>query len=671
MMLSSRNTILMVALLAGSIISISGLVNAYTRHESAQRIWMEQTSRTTQLLAQHATQALYSAQTVLVGLAEFSETGEDDRSENLLDGFSENYENKIVSSSIRRVMNDLTVNNPFIDGAGFYSRDAKLLAKSERYDAPDINGQFEHYFPDLADGANDKTNNRNDKTYISEPVKGSETGRWVFYLARRVNDRVGQMDGFVVVAVAVSAFSDFYAEVGKNFGDEASISLYSSDLMLMARWPFNENLIAKRNTSSATKEMIHTYKLTNGVLINNLPRMSMGEAPQLRMTVARVVDNFPLIVTIVIPRTLYLSEWDKVVKGIILRTLLAWTLLVVGTYFLLKSDSRLRKELNERKAAQELLHIAHEQLEARVVERTAELTKEIKQRHRIEQELIVANRLTASVSHRAGMAEVANSVLHNVGNVLTSVNVSVSILRDQLESTSMKDLPRAAGLLRSHAQDLAYYLSTDRQGRLLPQFFEMLATQWQAEHSMMHKETEQLESSVQHIKDIVNRQQSLSGRGGLIESFNIQDVINDVLNIHALILKEAGVVVREHLGKNWGMLGDRSKLTQVVLNLVVNAQESIVMAQVEPRLIDITTSINDDETVTFEIKDNGQGIDPENLKNMFTYGFTTKKTGHGFGLHASALAAIEMGGKLDVFSDGFGKGATFLLTLPKIHPDAV
>jgi C4-dicarboxylate-specific signal transduction histidine kinase len=203
----------------------------------------------------------------------------------------------------------------------------------------------------------------------------------------------------------------------------------------------------------------------------------------------------------------------------------------------------------------------------------------------VEQELIVANRLTASVSHRAGMAEVANSVLH--------------------------------------------------------------------------------------INDIVNRQQSLSGRGGLIESFNIQDVIHDVLNIHALILKEAGVVVREHLGNNWGMLGDRSKLTQVVLNLVVNAQESIVMAQAEPRLIDITTSNNDDETVTLEIKDNGQGIDPENLKNMFTYGFTTKKTDHGFGLHASALAAIEMGGKLDVFSDGFGKGATFFLTLPKIHPDAV
>ncbi len=655
MMLSSRNTILMVAVLAGSIILASGVMNAYTRHESAQRSWMEQTSRTTQLLAEHATQALYSAQTVLVGLAEFSE--------NAAESQTELFENKITSPIVMRVMNDLTVNNPFIDGAGFYNRNGKLLAKSERYDAPEIDGQVDHYFPGLS-------SHSKEKTYISEPVKGAGTGRWVFYLARRVNDTVGQMEGFIVVAVAVSAFSEFYAEVGKNFGHEASISLYSNDLALMARWPFNESVIAKKNTSSATNEIIHARQLSNGVLINALPRMTMGEAPQLRMTAARVVDNFPLIVTIVIPRTLYLREWDRVVKGIVMRTLLAWTLLAIGTYLLLRSDSRMRKELNERKAAQDLLRVAHEQLEVRVIERTAELTKEIKERHRIEQELIVANRLTASVSHRAGMAEVANSVLHNVGNVLTSVNVSVSILRDQLENTSLKDFPRSVALMHAHTEDLAQYLTTDRQGRLLPQFLEMLSAQWQSEHSMMLKETGQLENSVQHIKEIVNRQQSLSGRGGLIEHINILDVIRDVTNIHALSLTEAGVVVREHLEHSWGILGDRIKLTQIILNLVVNAQESVVMANAEQRLIDITTRTNADATVSLEIKDNGHGIDPGNLKNMFTYGFTTKKTGHGFGLHASALAAIEMGGKLDVSSDGMGKGAVFVLTLPKIHPDA-
>ena len=141
-------------------------------------------------------------------------------------------------------------------------------------------------------------------------------------------------------------------------------------------------------------------------------------------------------------------------------------------------------------------------------------------------------------------------------------------------------------------------------------------------------------------------------------------------NILALSLRQAEVVVREYLADSWVILGDRIKLTQIVLNLVVNAQESVVMSDETQRRIDITAWTNTDETVCLKIKDNGHGIDPKNLKNMFTYGFTTKKTGHGFGLHASALAAIEMGGRLDVSSDGPGRGAIFVLTLPRIYPDA-
>jgi two-component system NtrC family sensor kinase len=62
--------------------------------------------------------------------------------------------------------------------------------------------------------------------------------------------------------------------------------------------------------------------------------------------------------------------------------------------------------------------------------------------------------------------------------------------------------------------------------------------------------------------------------------------------------------------------------------------------------------------------DNGVGIAPENLTRIFAFGFTTKKTGHGFGLHSSALAAKEMGGSLNAFSEGLGRGATFVLELP-------
>ncbi len=63
--------------------------------------------------------------------------------------------------------------------------------------------------------------------------------------------------------------------------------------------------------------------------------------------------------------------------------------------------------------------------------------------------------------------------------------------------------------------------------------------------------------------------------------------------------------------------------------------------------------------------DNGVGIAPENLTRIFNHGFTTRASGHGFGLHGGALAARELGGSLTVRSEGRGQGAEFILELPE------
>jgi signal transduction histidine kinase len=72
----------------------------------------------------------------------------------------------------------------------------------------------------------------------------------------------------------------------------------------------------------------------------------------------------------------------------------------------------------------------------------------------------------------------------------------------------------------------------------------------------------------------------------------------------------------------------------------------------------------EDETLHISVKDDGEGIAPENMARLFTHGFTTRKDGHGFGLHSCALAALEMKGRLTVHSDGLGTGAVFTLELP-------
>jgi signal transduction histidine kinase len=68
--------------------------------------------------------------------------------------------------------------------------------------------------------------------------------------------------------------------------------------------------------------------------------------------------------------------------------------------------------------------------------------------------------------------------------------------------------------------------------------------------------------------------------------------------------------------------------------------------------------------VRISVTDNGVGIRPEHLTHIFEHGFTTRKDGHGFGLHSGAIAAKEMGGSLAVYSAGPDQGATFTLSLP-------
>ena len=100
------------------------------------------------------------------------------------------------------------------------------------------------------------------------------------------------------------------------------------------------------------------------------------------------------------------------------------------------------------------------------------------------------------------------------------------------------------------------------------------------------------------------------------------------------------------------------------MNLVRNAKHAVQDLNLEPRMIKVAVIQPDEESVTIEVIDNGVGISPDNMINLFKYGFSTKSNGHGFGLHSGANSAKQLGGSLTAHSDGLGKGATFKLTLP-------
>ncbi len=296
------------------------------------------------------------------------------------------------------------------------------------------------------------------------------------------------------------------------------------------------------------------------------------------------------------------------------------------------------------------LQVANESLEQRVQERTQELRQ-------TQSQLIATAR-------QAGMAEIATNVLHNVGNVLNGVNVSAGLVTTQLRNSKVKGLERAVGLMDDHASDLADFLTSSPKGKLLPGYLRELALALQAEHDVMAEELGALGKSVDHIKDVIATQQSYAGTSRQLEALKLGELVSDALRMNAGALTRHKVGVINNITELPALLLDRNRLLLILVNLISNAKQAMNDAVDHEACITLEAALIDGSLLRVIITDNGEGIAAENLTRVFAHGFTTRKTGHGFGLHSCVLAAQEMGGALSVHSDGVGQGARFTLDIP-------
>jgi PAS domain S-box-containing protein len=290
-------------------------------------------------------------------------------------------------------------------------------------------------------------------------------------------------------------------------------------------------------------------------------------------------------------------------------------------------------------------------------------TVDITEQKLAEEKLAELNRKLLDASRAAGMAEVATSVLHNVGNVLNSVNVSAALAADHIRQSSAPHLERVVGLLRENGENLGAYLSADPVGRKLPRFLGQLAGQLAFEHAAILAELEQLGKNVQHIKDIVAVQQSYAGAAGVSQTIPVVELVEDSLRMNAGALTRHDVQLVREFDARPVIQVDKHKVMQILINLIRNAKYACDESNRPDKRLTIRIG-GDDRAALISVIDNGVGIPPENLTRIFSHGFTTRKEGHGFGLHSGALAAIEIGGALRVQSDGAGCGATFTLELP-------
>lgn len=289
---------------------------------------------------------------------------------------------------------------------------------------------------------------------------------------------------------------------------------------------------------------------------------------------------------------------------------------------------------------------------------------DITERRRVEAERnqLVDERLR--LSREAGMAEIATNVLHNVGNVLNSVNVSATTVAERLEASSAADVVAIASLLKAQGDGLAAFLTEDPRGKLLPSYLATVGDALLLDQRDLQDELSGLIRNVDHIKRVVSMQQSFARVSCVEEAVHPTRLVEEAVQLGVTGVERYGIRLDLELLASAEVMVDKHKVLQILVNLLTNARHAVASIAPERRIVVRTRELMD-AWLCIEVEDSGVGIEASNLERLFGFGYTTRREGHGFGLHSSANTAQLMGGSLRAHSDGLGRGAVFALILPR------
>jgi DNA-binding LacI/PurR family transcriptional regulator/signal transduction histidine kinase len=275
-------------------------------------------------------------------------------------------------------------------------------------------------------------------------------------------------------------------------------------------------------------------------------------------------------------------------------------------------------------------------------------------------ELTAMQQELVETAHKAGMADVATGTLHNVGNVLNSINTSLALIRDILRNSPLEDFKQANGLLRSHSEDLKDFIVNHPKGEKLLQFYFKLEAPFTELHQQISYHINRLMDRINLVNEIIIAQQNYASNIPTLERIDLVNVVEDALKMQSVVLDKYQIGVIRNFKAVPQILAQKNKLLHILINLFNNAKDAMLETPEKKRQI-VLAITHDSHGVYLRFTDTGQGIPSEFIKSIFRYGFTTKQHGHGFGLHSCANYMTEMGGKIWAESSGPGKGATFIL----------
>ncbi|QRO01247.1 AAA family ATPase [Archangium violaceum] len=289
-------------------------------------------------------------------------------------------------------------------------------------------------------------------------------------------------------------------------------------------------------------------------------------------------------------------------------------------------------------------------LEQRVQERTSALE--------------AAHKQLVEVAHRAGMAEIASGVLHNIGNSLTSLVVTTESLARDVARLPVEQLKKSARLLAGKDEEFSGFLEKDSRGRMLPEYLDKLGDKLRSDADNMLGELRSMKTNLEQIGATIHVQQVYAHGPRLVEQVDVDALVEDALRMHQSSLSRHQVLIERDMERLPVASLERHKVLHILVNLISNAKQALMEAQQADKRIRIEARPCPPGRFLLMVRDNGVGIAAEDLQRIFQFGFTTRPGSLGYGLHWAANTAREMGGSLVVASEGRGRGACFTLELP-------
>ena len=268
-----------------------------------------------------------------------------------------------------------------------------------------------------------------------------------------------------------------------------------------------------------------------------------------------------------------------------------------------------------------------------------------------------------------GRLEVMDTILHNIGNAITSVAIGIGTLKEELANNPLIErLSALSETVQAHAEDWGDYVQHDPQGQQVRPFLLALAADFIEQNRELSRTVERVNGQTNHIVDIVRAQRGFASKAMTSKDVNLRQAISGALKIVQDSFASRGIQTHVNCGNAPEEIRiQESQFNQMLVNLLKNAMEAIDELKKSgglkgPPRIEIRAYVRQDFLV-LEVQDNGIGIEQKNLKTIFGAGYTTKREGSGLGLHSAANFVTGSGGKIQPLSDGYGTGTTMRVTL--------